>query len=60
KPADPRDVRIRDLEKKNQQLEERLRKAEKVIHVQGKAAALLQALCESAPETGDSPTSTGR
>jgi transposase-like protein len=57
KPADPRDARIRELEKKNTQLEDRLRKAEKVIDVQGKAAALLQALCESAPETSDSPSS---
>lgn len=50
KPADERDKRIRALEAENARLAERLRKAEKVIDVQGKVSALLQDLCESAPE----------
>jgi transposase-like protein len=50
KPADERDKRIRELEAENAKLADRLRKAEKTIDVQGKASALLQALCESADE----------
>jgi transposase len=52
KPADDRDKRIKALEAENARLAERLRKAEKVIDVQGKVSALLQDLCESAPEDG--------
>lgn len=52
KPADERDKRIRELEAENARLASRLRKAEKTIDVQGKASALLQALCESADEDG--------
>lgn len=52
KPADERDKRIKALEAENARLAERLRKAEKVIDVQGKVSALLQDLCESAPEAG--------
>jgi len=50
KPADDRDKRLRELEAENRKLAERLRKAEKTIDVQGKASALLQALCERADE----------
>lgn len=53
KPADGRDKRIAELEAENARLAERVRKAEKVIEVQGKVSALLQDLCESAPETPD-------
>ena len=50
KPADERDKRLKTLEAENARLAERLRRAEKVIDVQGKVSALLQDLCESAPE----------
>jgi transposase len=55
--ADPRDKELERLRAENERLQERLRKAELVIEVQGKVRALLQDLSESAPTPPAAPRS---
>lgn len=55
--ADPRDRELEQLRAENERLQERLRKAELVIEVQGKVRALLQDLSESAPTPPAAPAS---
>jgi len=54
-PNDTRDKELADLRAKNDQLEKELAKAQFVIDVQGKLAALLEKLSESAPDNTPNP-----
>jgi transposase len=61
RPAtDPRDKEIEQLRLENERLQDRLRKAELVIEVQGKVQALLEELSESAPTPPAAPSSPRR
>jgi hypothetical protein len=57
-PADGRDSELEELRAKNERLEKELAKAQFVIDVQGKLAALLEKLSESAPTDEAGPGSS--
>jgi hypothetical protein len=56
--ADGRDTELDELRARNERLEKELAKAQFVIDVQGKLAALLEKLSESAPTDDDAPSSS--